>query len=195
MLGGVLESSADDMFGIYHASILPFYHTQFSDVQEITAQDTVPTVPPAPNQIALLCGLQKEHFENLRQYHITPMESSAILAYILFAASKLDSGNVAIVKPEFFEQAVALESLSAFTLGDLSSWNIVFFLINSSKRFTNWSICVHQKDESIVFFDPAVKQGDAKIVGQTYKSRRKQLLAKINAAIEKLYAVMCLFLL
>ena len=119
------------------------------------------------------------------------MESSVILAYILFAASKLDTGNVAIVKPEFFEQGVALDSLPAFLLGDTASWNILFFLINSSKRFVNWCICVHQKDESTMFFDPAVKQGDAKFVGQGYRSRRKQLLAKLNAAIEKLYEVMC----
>ena len=105
--------------------------------------------------------------------------------------NKLDSGNVAIVKPEFFEQAVALESLSAFTLGDLASWNIVFFLINSSRRFANWCICVHQKDESTVFFDPAVKQDDSYVKGQGYRSRRKQLLTKLNAAIEKLYEVMC----
>ena len=119
------------------------------------------------------------------------MESSVISAYILFAASKLDTGNVAIVKPEFFEQAVALDSLPAFILGDLASWNIVFFLINSSKRFANWCICVHQKDESTVFFDPAVKQGDSYVKGQGYRSRRKQLLAKLNAATEKLYEVMC----
>ena len=175
--------------------LLYLFIIPFSDVQEITEHDSVPTVPPPTNQIALLCGLQREHFEDLKEHHVTPMESSAILAYILFAASKLDSGNVAIVKPEFFEQGVALDSLPSFLLGDFASWNIVFFLINSSKRFVNWCIGVHQKDESTVFFDPAVKQGDANVVGQGYKSRRKQLLGKLNAAIEKLYQVMCYFFL
>ena len=117
------------------------------------------------------------------------MESSAILAYILFSASKLDTGNVAIVKPEFFEQGVALDSLPAFLIGDTASWDILFFLINSSKRFVNWCICVHQKDEATVFFDPAVKSLHGMPPG--YRSRRKQLLAKLNAAIEKLYEVMC----
>ena len=119
------------------------------------------------------------------------MESSAILAYILFAASKLDTGNVAVVKQGFFEQAAALDSLPAFFLGDVASWDIVFFLINSSVRFVNWCICVHQKDESTVFFDPAVKHGDSHSLGPAYRSRRKQLLSKLNAAIEKLYTVFC----
>lgn len=119
------------------------------------------------------------------------MESSAIMAYILFAASKLDTGNVAIVKPEFFEQAAALDSLPAFILGDVAAWDIVFFLINSSLRFVNWCICVHQKDESTLFFDPAVKHGDSITLGPAYRSRRKQLLSKLNAALEKLYAVVC----
>ena len=121
------------------------------------------------------------------------MESSAISAYILFAASKLDNGNVAIVKPEFFEQGVALDSLPAFLLGDITTWNIVFFLINTSKRFVNWCICVHQKDDSTVFYDAAVKQGDSHNFGPGYKSRRKLLLSKVNSAIEKLYEVICYF--
>ena len=194
-LAGVVESNDDDIFGYYFTSILPVYCTILDD-QEITIQDNGPTAAPATNQIALLCGLQNEHFKNLKQDHITPMETLlSILAYILFAASKLDSGNIAIVKPEFFEQGVALDSLQAFILGDTTSWNILVFLINSSKKFVNWCICLHQKDESTTFFDPAVKQGDSLAMGQTYRSRRKQLLCKVNAAIEKLYEVLCFFFL
>ena len=122
------------------------------------------------------------------------MESSAILAYILFAASKLDCGNVAIVKPEFFEQGVALDSLPAFLIGDTASWNIIFFLINSSKRFVNWCICVYQKNESAVFFDPAVRQGDLHGMPQPYRIRRKQFLSKLLGAVEKLYEVICVSL-
>ena len=118
------------------------------------------------------------------------MESAAILAYILFAASKLDNGNVAVVKSEFFEQGVALDSLSQFLLGDFASWDIIFFLINTSKKYVNWCISVHRKDDaSTVFFDPAIKQGESHASSRAYRSRRNQLLSKIDNAIGKLYEV------
>ena len=114
------------------------------------------------------------------------MESAAILAYILFAASKLDNGNVAVVKSEFFEQVVALDSLSQFLLGNFASWDI----INTSKKYVNWCISVHRKDDaSTVFFDPAIKQGESHASSRAYRSRRNQLLSKIYNAIGKLYEV------
>ena len=119
------------------------------------------------------------------------MDSQEILAYILFAASKLDTGSVVIFKPEFFgEEIHAISDLDKFILGDISSWDIAFFIVSVTKHNKNWCICIHHKNTATIFFDPAIKPGENyRSLGGQYKSHRKQQLSRINQAIRKLYEI------
>ena len=147
----------------------------------------------AKNQIALLCGLNTDHVMLLKQDQRTPMDSQEILAYLLFAASKLDTGSVVIFRPEFFgDEIQAISTLDKFILGDISSWDIAFFIVSVSKHSRNWCICIHHKNTATIFFDPAIKPGENyRSLGGQYRAHRKQQLARINQAIRKLYEISC----
>ena len=166
-------------------------------VQESVTTASPANVEPSPiahkNQIAILCGLISDHVTLLQKEPKMPMNSSAISAYLLFAASKLETAGIIVIKPQFFSAEInALSTLKEFIIGDVSAWEIVFIVVSVPKQNNNWSICVHQKDESTVFFDPAIKPGESHYsLGGQYKSNRKALLGRINTVLQKLYELSC----
>lgn len=165
-----------------------------TDVDDALLSNTSTTQVHQPlpkNQIALLCELNSDHVKLLIQDPKIPMDSQAILAYLLFAASKLETDNIIVFRPDFFGHEIhGLNMLEKFILGDLTSWEIAFFIATVSKQSKDWCICVHHKNIGTVFFDPAIKPGENhRSIGRQYRANRNELLNRINCTMQKLYEI------
>lgn len=195
-----MENYQGSFFFLFHTYIIEIVlpeecvlSNDDDDVLLTTTTNKEPHQSVPKNQIALLCGLNADHVMVLKQDQRTPMDSQEILAYLLFAASKLDTGSVVIFRPEFFADEIqAISTLDKFILGDINSWDIAFFIVTISKRNTNWCVCIHHKNTATIFFDPAIKPGETyRSLGGHYMVQRKELLSRITSAIRKLYEISC----
>lgn len=149
----------------------------------------LPPLQPPNNQIAILCGLTVSHVTSLKLEQNLPMEYSAIMAHLFFVAAKLDDIQpIIFVRPDFFStEAVSLDSLHNFVVGDIRSWDKAFFLINTAKRSVNWCIVIYHRTESLQFFDPSIHHtSDTRIRG-VYIKQRTQIFKIILAVVARLH--------